>query len=1029
MLAPTQMKSDTAMLRQGKFIGRQEQIDKVKAAIHETENYVYFFTAEGGIGKTRLLQEIGQYIKTMQTEDENCRVVWSGIIDLYHSDMHSNSRIEQALIQQLDKNNDFFQEYEQKRHDFEKQRLAGLGRELEDLRLELTKAFGRGFEKLTKTYRVVLTFDTLESVQYESSIVRKLCEVEEETSSVKNWLLEQIGQMKNTVAIFAGRPHSHVQSDFADYFSNKNRHFEELPLKRFTLAETGFYLDDLASRHEDLEDSLDATLIQQIYQGADNGRPIYINLATDLLSFGEEISELFPQKEIVTDETYLKRLQRHIAHRLLRLTGIQGVMVRYLAIARQGLGKSLLLYLLDGKYAPSEVQKAMEEMKKYTFVKTHPHNPDHLFLHDEVYDILDEFHLGDRVEVDRVYKRIRDYYESKRKAALSQRENFGPLTEQGEANRQTYENLLHEIADLTATTLYYELQVDPLVAYYQKYVRWDEEAINAYQVGHDMRLRDVVLTFYNTLTRQARTSRQEWLIRRLPRGEVSRMNAVLWLRRYLARGQNEKCYRIANKLTESKEPDFDWHNFKDKYYIAALLTMMGEAMLSIPTTTGTNTLAVLDKAIALLEPLNLTIPPEKDERDQVWRRARILGRAYNNKGFVYRNHHQYSTAVFPYRKAIALYRHVDIRDEMANSINNLSFVYAQLGALHEAEALAKDALDLRARLWQRYALSLSFNTLGEVHNAAQHPHQARGLSTQALMLASVVTRALNEDIGFERGQALARLSLGKAFRGLGLLTKNLAYSYEETIHHYEQGRDHLQLADAFFDKSGSDYEIKTKAEIGRLYRDWMGLNLQFNDSGSARERKELAIGYLNKALAVAEERGLVDEVADILEDLAHLHWILKDRDNTLICLNQAESKIPDEYKPQIGKGLVNVSEPVNPLWVIIGKIYLLRAQMIFNPKEHVGPLHEEQINDLLAAMEFRVLAAACFEKFSPYATSDPLMKETKVTLYNSLNRYGVPRLQLILDRIHEVEEKYKISIDSILDYIDKTMGFYLILGE
>ncbi|MCZ7672531.1 MAG: tetratricopeptide repeat protein [Chloroflexi bacterium] len=77
-------------------------------------------------------------------------------------------------------------------------------------------------------------------------------------------------------------------------------------------------------------------------------------------------------------------------------------------------------------------------------------------------------------------------------------------------------------------------------------------------------------------------------------------------------------------------------------------------------------------------------------------------RAYNNKAFVYRLYHQYSTAVEPFRQAIALYRQVDIRDEMADSINNLALVYANLGALDEAEALADDGRDLRERLAQRY---------------------------------------------------------------------------------------------------------------------------------------------------------------------------------------------------------------------------------------------------------------------------------------------------------------------------------------
>ena len=268
MLAPVQVPSDTSVLRQGKLIGRREQLDKVKAAIAEAGSHVFFLTGEGGIGKTRLQQEIGQHVKTLQAEDENSRLLWSGIIDLYHSDMHSNSRIEQALIRQLDEKHDFFQGYEQKRQTFEKQRLAGLtGKDLETSRAELTKAFVQGFNQLAMTYRVVLAFDTLELVQYESSIVSELCEVEEETSSVKNWLLEQVGQMDNAVIIFAGRPHSRVQADFARYFQDKACQYEELFVERLSFDETRQYLYELAKRKEDLGNSLSKNpeTAQQIY--------------------------------------------------------------------------------------------------------------------------------------------------------------------------------------------------------------------------------------------------------------------------------------------------------------------------------------------------------------------------------------------------------------------------------------------------------------------------------------------------------------------------------------------------------------------------------------------------------------------------------------------------------------------------------------------------------------------------------------------------------------------------------------------
>lgn len=1025
MTNQTNLPEETAVLQQGKLIGRQDHLDSIKNAINDNKNYVFFFTGEGGIGKTRLLTEIGQYIQTLQ-QGSGRRLLWSHIIDLYHSDMHSNSRIEEALIDALDEKRDFFQEYERKRDAFEQQRLAGLaGPSLEESRQELTVAFTRGFQQLAKTARIVLTFDTLELVQYENSTIRELCEIEEEgVSSVKNWLLEQVAKFKNTVTIFAGRPHENVQPDFARFFVGKECLYEDQRIKRFSYEETHAYLRELAKQYDELGKALDPVTVDQIYKGADYGRPIYINLMADLLSFGNDISDIFPLTPASVNEDYRKNMKRGIARRLLELPGLHGIIVRYLAMARQGLDEELLLHLLQAKYGRSEIQTAIKQMKAFTFIKTHPHNPDQIFLHDEVYDILDEFHLDDRQHVENTFIAIRNYYEEKRAAAVRQREMMGAQSTAQDFHR--YEELVHTIADLSATTLHYELQVDPLPAYYQKYVRWDEEAIKAHQVGYDMRLRDVVLTFFNALDKIA-TPRREWLSKRLPQAELDRMNAILWLRRYLSRGQNQKCYDIAKKIMTHPEPPFQWDQVEDKYYKAALLTIMGEAMLYLKKPTKEETLQALNTTIELLK----KEPKQYDAlRDENWRRARILGRAYNNKGYVYRGYNQFSTAVEPYRQAIALYRQVDIRDEMADSINNLSLVYAQLGALDEAEALAEDGRSLREQLWQRFPLGLSYSTLGLVNIIAQHPHQARGLSKQALALFSPVDDATVTGIGYERGQALARYNLGMSSRGLAHLVDSHVYNAEEAVQHFKTGRGFLRQAINYYDGKGGIYEIETKAELGRLYRDWMKLDLSLNDQDGAQERKDLAIMYLEReALPLCQSEKRPDGIANILEDMAHLHWAWKDRSTTLDYLERAEATIPEEYKPKPGQGFATVSEPINPLWVALGKIYLLRAELIFNPGDYLARLEDPEIEALLESMKYRLLAVACFEHHSPYASGDHMMKETRKAMYNSLKRYGVPRLELLRSKMQEVSETYNLSFTSVFNYIDRTMGFYFILPD
>jgi hypothetical protein len=100
-----------------------------------------------------------------------------------------------------------------------------------------------------------------------------------------------------------------------------------------------------------------------------------------------------------------------------------------------------------------------------------------LFLHDELYDLFDQYLRDDRRFADE-FKFIAQYYRKRYAAASSAKE------------RSELENIL----------LYYELQVNPLAGYYHHYVRGDEEAIKSYETGLDMRLRDEILLFLDRYT-------------------------------------------------------------------------------------------------------------------------------------------------------------------------------------------------------------------------------------------------------------------------------------------------------------------------------------------------------------------------------------------------------------------------------------------------------------------------------------------------------------------------------------------------
>jgi tetratricopeptide (TPR) repeat protein len=1022
-------KDHSTALQTKEMIGRKAQLEQVMDIVKNSSKglNIFFCTGSGGIGKTRFLNQVGKQVNRLA--DEGLRILWSDIVDLYHSEVHSNSKIEDMLIERLDKKGEFFEAYRQERNNFENQRRNGLpGPSLERARMKLTEAFVSDYQRLTQVYRVILTFDTLEQVQYEDNVVNHLCEVENAGASVQQWFFNQIPQFLNTVVLFAGRKKKGLQEDFYHYFASKNAPYQELTIPSFKRDEAREYLLELSKSNPDLKKALANDVFERIYVGADNGRPIYMSLASDLfVSFGQDIGGLFPSGNEPIAGDYLEKMREKIARRLLELPEAEGIIIHYLSYLRQGLSGRLLYELIDGEWSDVEIEDALVKMSKYTFIKTHPDEPSRIYLHDEIYDLLDQYYVNEVAEAAETFEKIRKYYAQVRQDIL---EKNDPLKRRINLATGWAKDERFALQDATVRQLYYEMQVSPREGFHRNYARWAEEAINSNQIGYDMRLRDVVLSFFDHLKKEEEnstsTSRKRVLAQQIDLDCINRNNALRWVRRYLMRGEFKKAERVARRLRNSQEPGFIWSEVDDIFYKAGLLAAWGWALIFVKDKTRDEILAILHEAVGFLEP-----KPEylSEELDEPWRWAKTLGWAYNNIGYLYRNFNQFSMAIRPYGRAISLYRQVDIRDEMAITLNNLSYVWAELGAIDQAMALVLDAQLLREQLGQEYSFAYSLNTRGAIHNKANQPHRALPLSQKAYDIFSSVPTGSKEEFGHPRGSALASVSIGEAHRLLAKLVDLQVYGYREALAHLEEGRNALRRAIGILAEAKGDiYLLKATAELGRLYRDWSRLDLRRGDKNAAIEHKDLAIHQLEKALTIAVDTELDDDDADILHDLARLYWIHDDMDQVKKYAKKVDAHIPDEYKPQLGKGLVDVPEPANSYWLTMGKLYLLQADMTFDPETAVQKLNDEQEENMFEALTYNLLAVACFEKYSSHK-GNAGMRITRAVIYDSLKRYATPRLQRVLQKIEEVSDTYCVNLDSIREYLEQTLGVYTVWWE
>ncbi len=111
-------------------------------------------------------------------------------------------------------------------------------------------------------------------------------------TAIKNWLLEEIGQLPNTVTLLAGRPRPRIERDLAQSFAETGQTFYAAHLQALTQHETQAYLDSMRMQRAELAGILSKPLERQLFQ-ITRGRPIYLTLIIDLLLYGGDVGDLF----------------------------------------------------------------------------------------------------------------------------------------------------------------------------------------------------------------------------------------------------------------------------------------------------------------------------------------------------------------------------------------------------------------------------------------------------------------------------------------------------------------------------------------------------------------------------------------------------------------------------------------------------------------------------------------------------------------------------------------------------------------
>lgn len=987
-------KSASGLTERIRMVGRQDELERLRRCLHARgERHILYYWAGGGLGKTRLLEELQRMVEKAGPGYHS-----TGIIDLYHTDTHSTSDVERAIVEGLDREQNYFAEYRQQRKRYELLRERGTDPGvLERRREELGQLFIQGCREMALDARkLVICFDTVELLQYESSIVEEMAGLDTVDTRIKPWLLSKLAQLANVLIVFAGRPklpatdeqttpHARLIADLEQAFGAD---LAVVELRPFTLEETRLFIEALTG-----ETGIIPAQNLPIVHRLMGGQPIFLHLVVDLLQVlspePRVVLEMFDQYDDLVDapegderlEKARHQIEGEILDNIFNKAGELGGYLSRIALMPKGVDAEILQKTLG--LPGGRTEQLLEELSPLSFVKRFKALPGaerlhagRTFLHDEMYrlltsDVIRNMRIN---EYQVAHAMVSNYYDEQ----ISQLEQ--EITQLSPRERIAPRERLQK---LQVERLYYLLARDPRRGY-EEYKRLSDQANRRRWVGFGMRLLDELLRFYNIHER-----RKQFEAVGISYEQIIRESTQMWVERFYWWGQLERLARFADHIL--KKPSTLYLRSEDTAIQGNICARLTDAKAMLYGYDST----VVEKAQEILGRL----PPLPEcTSEQALAHARLcasIGYQFDLGGLLDQ------TAIWSVKARAAYHKSRRCPDELAILLHSLAFAYAKQGRMALARPLAHEALRINEEMGNEYSTGLTLSTLSKIARMRGNYPQAVAYGEEAMELFHELEDAHGTVLAY-LGIVQARRQMAKheIEKGRKLKLEDAHRTLEDACRSLDRAMEVAKEADL-----GGNIPV-LHAEQGRVYRDLGHIVRRLEGSEEGLVYYRQSERQLRQALETTGW-GKVDR-ANTLQDLAEVFFFSGDREVAQERLREVEELIGPEHQIIPGEHVPEEELP-HEYFAPLGKVEMTRGQMAFAQ----GQLEK--------GLRHFVLAYAYFVRFSPEAVEKDTLVEY---LYNHLRGASIERQQDVLESVQAWVEQYNLGVDvgSFLETLENLLG-------